>query len=201
MGRQVVVLQGTSIIMMSLLLAILVIVAASHAADHEAPPLPAGWQSFSPVTLDKNADINLALHVEERDSAITALKSRALAVNDPGSSHYGDFLTTQEIFNMTVDGTAVVQVKDWLASKDITVTGVVGSCIEVTLSLRQAEAVFMTEFTTLVSKEFGQAVVRAGAYRVPEDIENHVAAIFGLHSLPLPPQPKRGSPLPPAPSP
>ena len=125
----------TSSRMMSLLLAISVIIAESHAAHyhHEAPPLPAGWQSFSSVTLDKNADITLALHVEERDSAITALKSRALAVNDPRSSHYGDFLTTEEIFNMAVDGKAVVQVKDWLASKDITVTGVAGSRIDVTM--------------------------------------------------------------------
>ena len=58
-------------------------------------------------------------------------------------------------------------------------------------SVRDAESLLATTFHTASNAKTKQSVVRAGDFFLPERVEHAVAAVFGLHGLPLPPKVKQ----------
>ena len=62
------------------------------------------------------------------------------------------------------------------------------SHFDVVSSVSDVSELFSTQFQVLVNNHTQQAVLRANTYTVPDHIDGHIAAIFGLHGLPLPPR-------------
>merc|ERR1711948_236042 len=76
-----------------------------------------------------------------------------------------------------------------------------GELVEVSLTASSAAALLKTTFHHAASEATGQSVVRASDYSLPAQVEDAVAAVYGMHGLPLPPRKSiRGpNPFPPEP--
>merc|ERR1711948_85678 len=76
-----------------------------------------------------------------------------------------------------------------------------GELVEVSLTASSAAALLKTTFHHAASEATGQSVVRASDYSLPVQVEDAVAAVYGMHGLPLPPRKSiRGpNPFPPEP--
>ena len=176
---------------MRFLILLSVFVATSSASFHSAPPLPNDWHRSELLTLG-DAPMSFSLYLKETTASIANIKKIALAVSDPRSDHYGEFLADPQAL-ATPAASALAEVQDWLESTGARITSVVGSRVEIASTQAQAEKLFSTKFVTLVHKS-GLSVVRAGDYLIPDAIDAKVATIFGLHGLPLP---RTGPPRPP----
>ena len=179
---------------MRFLVLLSVFVATSSARLYSAPPLPNDWSRSELLTLG-DAPMSFSLYLKETTASIANIKKIALAVSDPRSDHYGEFLADPQAL-ATPAASALAEVQDWLESTGARITSVVGSRVEVASTQAQAEKLFSTKFVTLVHKS-GLSVVRAGDYLIPDAIDAKVATIFGLHGLPLP----RAGPRRPPPQP
>ena len=66
--------------------------------------------------------------------------------------------------------------------------------VQASALVADAEALLATKFGLLRNAATGQSVLRAGDYSLPDAVEGAVAAVFGLHGVPLPPrQPLRSA--------
>jgi subtilase family serine protease len=170
-------------------LLLLALCASSHAALHHAS-LPSGWvqkQVFELDSAELRAPVSFVLSLKEDAGVVTAIKKTALAVSDPDSPSYGQFLNAAQIDAMTAPKAEDLKiVTSWLETAGVTSYAVKGSRVEVVASTEQTEKLFDTKFVVLVNEKFGQAVRRAADYYVPQHIEERVQAVFGLHGLPLP---------------
>jgi len=136
--------------------------------------------------------LSFTLYLRETKESISNIKKIALAVSDPKSEHYGEFVGDPQ--KLATPTSSLAEVQDWLANYDIRITSIVGSRIEIAATQAQAEKLFSTSFSTLVNS--GMTVIRAGAYVLPDSIEAKLGAVFGLHGLPLP----QAGPPPPHPA-
>ena len=119
---------------------------------------------------------------------VAKLKHHALAASTPTDPQFGDHLTFEQINALTApSNVAWVAVSSWLSS-ELPAANVTreGSHFDVVSSVSDVSQLFSTQFEVLVNINTQQAVLRAKAYTVP--LEGHVANIFGLHGLPLPPR-------------
>jgi len=149
--------------------------------------LPVGWAKTELLQLSETP-VSFVLQLKESSAGIHNIKKLALAVSDPSSPAYGSFLNSAQLEALTAPKAEdVAHVRAWIESAGVTSYTVKGSRIEVTSTIEQAGLLFTTRFATLTNAKFGQTVHRAGEYSIPEDIDEHVQAVFGLHGLPLPP--------------
>ena len=156
-------------------------------------PLATVNNQFDPHTIVKFVvtwwcafQVPFVLSLQESPEAIAAIKKTALAVSNPDSSLYGQFLSSAEIAALTQPAAADLEaVTSWLANAGVAFN-VEGSRVVCSATLAQAEGLFAPQFSTLVHRTSDMAVLRAGAYWLPDHIEARVAAVFGLHGLPVP---------------
>ena len=179
--------------------------AASAAAGHHvetAPDICCGWGP-DPTTVgtaeDSPADVSFAIHAKE--TGRDAVARVALAVSDPASPSYGEYLSTAALEAMTAPDPADLRaIRDWIdreAGPDARVEVHRGRRVVVTLPRGDAERLLRTKFETLVNAHTGQRKVRAGDYTLPAEVHAAASAVYGLHGLPLPPR-KKASQAPPA---
>lgn len=165
-------------------------ICAFASASLHSSSLPSGWVQKSVFALDSpelRAPVSFVLALKEDEGVVAAIKKTALAVSDPDSPSYGQFLNAAQIDAMTAPKTEDLKlVTSWLETAGVTSYTVKGSRVEVLASIGQAEKLFDTTFVMLVNEETGQAVRRAGDYYIPQHIQERVQAVFGLHGLPLP---------------
>jgi hypothetical protein len=123
-----------------------------------------------------------------REQGVNDVKRIALAVSDPASSKYGKYLTQEQLDSITKPTASDMSaVTDWLHQNDVNWTMTSVSNVKVTESAAQASKLFDTSFHEIYNSKHQQTVIRAASYSISSNIHTSVAAIFGLHGLPLPP--------------
>merc|ERR1712048_1542195 len=113
----------------------------------------------------------------------------AMAVSDPRSDKYGKYLSAKDVQELTQPGDADVHIlQQWLNASSVPyrVRGIDG--FELHLAIEEAETLFQTKFYKVSNAATGQQAWRASSYSLPADIEAVVAAVYGIHGLPLPPR-------------
>jgi len=162
---------------------------------HPRGSLPAGWVQNELLSLGEEP-VSFTFSLREPIDSIAEIKRIALDVSDPDSPNYGNFLSSDDLAAMTAPSSdAFKAVTDWLKAHEVETYTVEGSRLTVTTTHEYAEALLRTRFSALSNKELGAAVIRAGDYELPEEVDVHVAAVFGLHGLPVP---RSAPPAPPA---
>jgi len=110
----------------------------------------------------------------------------ALQVSDPTSSMYGRYLSAEDIRELTEpDPTHIAVVGGWLDAAGVSWTRQ-GELVEAQLTVRAACVLLRTEFNRVVHSETQQTALRAGRFFLPKEVDDSVAAVYGLHGLPLP---------------
>jgi hypothetical protein len=124
-----------------------------------------------------------------RDRNVEMVKSEALSVSHPGSPKYGAHLTSAALMQLTAPNQHDrLTVTGWLASRSVAYSLDGDRRIRVETPIAVAEELLQTKFFTLVNPGHNQSVVRASSFELPAEVDAVVAAVFGLHGLPLPPR-------------
>ena len=131
----------------------------------------------------KDATVSFTISVQQQHLA--ALKVDALAVSTPGSSKYGQFLTTEAINKLTAPLAADMEaVTSWLTANGVS-HRIQNELVVASTTVSNAEALFNTAFFEVAHPDHGKKIV-SGEYTVPATVQPSIASIFGLRGLPLP---------------
>jgi subtilase family serine protease len=159
--------------------------ALSAAVVHPEVSYTNGWQkttrahAFQPVTM--------TFAVKEQN--IDEVKRIANEVSDPDSPKYGQYLTQEKLDALVAPKESdMTAVKSWLSKNGLTYEQKGVSNLVVSTNVVSASALLNTEFHSVHNFNTDQELIRAGDYEVPDSIQDSVAAVFGLHGLPLPPK-------------
>ncbi|GAA2655471.1 S53 family peptidase [Paractinoplanes durhamensis] len=134
------------------------------------------------MTADPSTELHMRVFLAGRDGA--GRVRTALAVSDPDSPLYADFLTPAQYrlrFGATQEQAA--QVRDWLTGQGMTVTVSTEHYLAVDATVGQAATAFGTEFRAYhmgTGKESYWQIVPVGDVSVPAGIGRAVAAVNGL---------------------
>lgn len=140
------------------------------------------WQDVQRAPSSEQVSFTIAVKEQNLDT----IRAIALEVSDPDSAKYGQFLSQQEINDLTRPHAEDFQrVFDWLANHNIAFSQQ-HSQISVTCTVAQAEALLSTEFRVIASPNEGSKVIKAGDFELPASVAFSVSTILGLHGIPLP---------------
>jgi len=140
-----------------------------------------GWSRRARSDSGSVVPVVLAL----RNSNMQQLADEVLAVSSPSSPRYGQHLSPSEIAAMTGPGKAAGEaVRSWLAASGIEASvSRWGDRLEIRATVEQIEKVFSTKVHHLSNGV--DSTLQAGDLHAPEDVAGSIAAVFGLHGLPL----------------
>lgn len=159
---------------------------------HVAPELPDGWAPSHDVAL---VNERLTLRFSLREQNLDKLRKIAMRVSDPRSDMYGKHLSTAEIYNLTRPSVADATIfRQWLGAHDVPFVTKGSNGFEVSLTTEKAQTLLKTEFSRASNDVTKQKVVRASDYWLPAGVDAVVAAVYGVHGLPLPPRTALGTP-------
>jgi hypothetical protein len=165
---------------------------AATAAVHHEPALPALWQAVKGTSAKADADVTFSLSVKQPERGLERIRQHALRASTPSDPLYGQFLATAEIDMLCKpDDADLSAVWDWATVGGCKVT-FVREMATVACSKPQAEKLLGAEIRQVVNDLTKQSAVRAGSFTLPNQVDNAVTAVYGLHYLPLPP--RRGVP-------
>lgn len=155
----------------------------SRTSVRAAPRLGAGWTELDPA--DPNHKLDLVFSLEAHN--FEALTATALAVSDPSSPLYGQFLSATEIAELTQPAQEDINtITAWLHNAGVKFTASRRKAtIEVACSVAQAEALLATQFRNVIHPETNTKSVRGGDYTLPANVASKIAGVFGVHGLPL----------------
>lgn len=107
-------------------------------------------------------------------------------VSDPSSASYTEYMTREEISRLTRPSNKDIKtVMGWLIDSNMKSELVDnGASIRVSGRVEDAENLLQTKFEVL--KKGKQLLVRANDFMLPYEVDEAVAAVFGLHGLPIP---------------
>ena len=168
---------------MKLFLALAALAAPAMGAHHPLPAYVNGWRQGIAAVRD-DAQVTVTLVVKEQGAE--AIRRVALAVSDPASKSYGEFLTTQQVAALTAPKSDDMNaVTSWLESNGVGFQ-VRHSNVVASMSVADASKLFSTKFHLATHTDQPKPLLRAAAFALPEEVEASVATVFGLHGLPLP---------------
>jgi hypothetical protein len=150
-----------------------------------------GW---SRATAPPSMGVSFEIHVRQQNLA--ELRRRALEVSTPSSPSYGHFLKQAEIDALTAPAAAdVAAVTGWLAQHPAVACSADRERLLCRGSVAAAGRLLRTQFFLMShAAEQRGPLVRASSYTLPAAVDGAVAAIFGLHGLPLPRRRRRAPP-------
>ena len=160
------------------------VAAAAFASTASAMPFyEDGWSiSQTPVQADETVSITLVV----KEQNLNEINRIALAVSDPTSPTYGEFLTAAQVSDLTAPTAQDMDaVTGWLRSNGIGFQ-VRHSNVVADLPAQLASELFSTTFHRV--ENYGLSLIRATDYEIPAEIQGSVSTGFGLHGLPLPPR-------------
>ncbi len=194
---------GLALVAVALLLAALAAPAAAATAGPRTV-LPTGTPDWATPAADLGraapADpvrLNVVLGLRD-EAAATAL---ALAVADPASAQYGQYLTPPEFHSRFAPTDAqLAGVRQWLEAAGLRVGDVPANhrFVPATGTVAQAEAAFATRLDRYAPASTVGRVVRApaAAVTVPASLAGVVVGVGGLHDSPRSSSPRTSSPQP-----
>merc|ERR1711998_189864 len=162
--------------------------AFSEAGLHPRSPLALGWTTGPELSASPSTPFEFSLYLHDDNEGLSKLKQHAISASTPSDPLYGAHLSYEQINTMTAPAkSAVNAISSWLTA-ELPVANISrdGNHFNVMSSLSDVSKLFATTFEVLVNNATSQTVIRATDYTLPEHIESHVAAVFGLHGLPLP---------------
>ena len=149
------------------------------------PALPPGWHPTG-ERADGRTPLTFRLQLRERN--LPRVVAIARRVSDPTSPEYGHYLTQERLEELTAPAAEdTARVLAWLGATNVTWRGV--SSLLVTTLAGEATRLLNTSFRLVQHADHPRPRMRAAGVSLPYG----VAAIFGVHGLPLP---KRRKSLP-----
>ncbi|KAJ7911828.1 family S53 protease [Mycena leptocephala] len=144
---------------------------------------PPGFSLIGPAPDDQILGLRLAL----TQGNIFGLQDTVYEISTPGNPRYGQYLTQDEV-NDFVRPSAVTlsQVNSWLASSDLTASPITpaGDWIAVNMTVSQANALLVADFSTFQNSETNQTVVRTLSYSIPSNLKASIDWIHPTISFP-----------------
>jgi len=130
-------------------------------------------------------DLVLPVMLSLKNRNMQQLGDEVRAVSSPSSPRYGQHLKLAEIEAMTGPGKAAQEsVRSWLVAAGIEASASRwGDRFEFRARVRQIEEAFST--TVHHFSDGTTSVPQAGDLHVPDDVATSIAAVFGLHGVPL----------------
>jgi len=173
---------------------LLIAVVAADPVRHPEPDMPSGWRKVDSAEVPDSHVVTLHLSLKQQN--LDKLKQVALSVSDPKNAKYGHYLSGAEVNALTAPQAEHIQaVEQWLQKSSIPFSMAAGgSVIEAHLTASAAGELLQTKFHHANNNETKQDVVRAGEYWLPSEVDDAVAAVYGMHGLPLPPRVALDSP-------
>ncbi|KAJ7362345.1 subtilisin-like protein [Mycena albidolilacea] len=135
--------------------------------------LPTAFAHVSAVSPDEEITLRIAL----AQSDIVGLQDRTYAVSDPANALYGQHLTTEGVAEFVRPPPAASSaVFTWLAAHGLTPTSVspFNDILQVTLPVREANALLAADFRTFTHVASGTRSVRTLSYAVPAAMQAHI---------------------------
>jgi len=165
--------------------ALVAVIADRPPVTHIADELPTNWRKLEqPVATSHPMTIQLSL----QQSNLAELQNVANSVSDPKSPSYGKYLSLADLDTLTAPKASdVAAVENWFSASNVPFQRV-RELVEVSLTATSAAKMFTTSFHHVANDATGQSVVRAGDYMLPAEVDDAVAAVYGMHGLPLPPR-------------
>ncbi len=157
---------------------------------HTEPALSGAWTTSAGKVKKLQRYVRVTFHVRERNHDI--IRNAALEISDPDHPRFGQFMSKQEVDNITAPAVEDLQtVHTWLES----VPGVTlafmredGRAVAATMPVAIAESLFRTTFRLLTNSQTGQQALRASEFTLPPQVAAATQSLSGLHGLPLPPR-------------
>ena len=145
----------------------------------------AGWYQAEHEAVATEQEVTISFSVKEQGG--DEIRRVATEVSDPTSPKYGQYLTQRQIDEIVAPKSEDVQaVTSWLAANGVGYQRKGVSTIEARTTVGKAGELLQTNFHVARHDADNYAVVQAGDYVLPSAIHNAVAAVFGLHGLPIP---------------
>lgn len=147
-------------------------------------PNARGWRQLQPKLTEQQFRVSFSIALREDLDLLTAL---ARNVSTPGNIKYGQHLSASDIGQLTgpsQDDLAIV--RSWLTKHAVPFTEITPAFFEVATTAASASSLLQTQFHQLVNIQTGQITFRAGDFWLPASVNRAIAAIYGVHSLPLP---------------
>jgi len=125
-----------------------------------------------------------------REQHMDKIRAIALDVSNPDSPDYGQYLSQARVDEITAPAAVdVTAVRSWLSSWTGTTAEANGGRLFVlTAPATAMGSLLKTQFRRVTNAATGQTTLRAASFTLPTAAAAAVAAVFGVHGLPLPPK-------------
>ncbi|TFY77127.1 hypothetical protein EWM64_g6885 [Hericium alpestre] len=143
-----------------------------HVHERRDSP-PTGFAHVSPASADLVLDLRLALVPNNMDG----LHRKVYDVSTPGNAAYGQHLSKEEVEALVAPSSeSDAAVKDWLSSNNIAyqTTSPAGDWLNVKMTVRQANTLLGSQFTTYKHLETDRETVRTLSYSIPASLKGHL---------------------------
>ena len=165
--------------------------AAPSVLFRTAPKLSAAWVAEK-TQLEASTPVKFMISMERDASLLAAAKARIEEVANPESPDFREWLTPDETHTVAAPRKgALAAVSSWLVKAGIRGITRRAHVFEIRTTAGQVEALLRTRFTVVREVATGKTHRVAGDLHLPSDVAPHVATIYGLHGLPLPPRKPR----------
>lgn len=162
-------------------------------ADYAAPVMYPegayvnGWKKDSGKAPAADYPIRFTIAVKEQ--GLDSIKRVARQISDPSHANYGHYISQAQLNKLTAPKESdMASVLSWLSLQNLHFVQRGVSNIIVATNVTSASRLLKTHFHTIRNIYHNQSVVRASAYELPAEVNAAVAAVFGLHGLPIPPK-------------
>jgi tripeptidyl-peptidase-1 len=169
---------------MRVTVAAMLVVATTAGVPHHPLPIPPGWGTASEaVSADHIVDVHLSL----KQSNLNKVFEIARSVSDPDSKAYGQYLTSSQLAKLTAPKDAHKSVvENWLKNAGSPFKQISSNILQARMKVGVAASLFKTNFQHVVNPGTGQKVVQASTYELPEDVNDAIASVYGMHGFPMP---------------
>ena len=154
----------------------------NHKLQDDFTPLHRNGGGPAEVDLEANHEIVIALVQLNVDQ----LEGFVHEVSNPSLATYGQYMSREDVANLTFNAVAIEAVRKYLQSNgivDYTET-LHGEYVTARAPLRKWEMLFIAKFQAFQHRQSGRIVHRSSSYTLPADLSNHVVAVYHILELP-----------------
>ncbi|KAA1477309.1 subtilisin-like protein [Dentipellis sp. KUC8613] len=147
--------------------------------------VPSGFTKVSAAPEDQQITLRLGLV----QSDFAGLEKALYAVSTPSSDQYGQHLSKEEVEQFVAPAPeSVSAVKDWLQSNNLTSSTIspAGDWLSIQTTVKQANAMFDTQFSTFTHEKTNTKSVRTMQYSIPAALKGHLDFVHPTVSFPAP---------------